>query len=386
MKTKFTTRLKSCWCFALAPFFVWPCSAVAIVQGAPEKEQIQRIESKLTEEARKLNAFQSKEKRLLTLLAELEQEVADTKKEMEGLAFNIRHVRERMTEQKEKLKNLKTVLRGTEVKICEYLIALYKYTRRGNAGILTNVSELNELRRRVKYIKVVTEKDREQLLGLTEQALKYHAEMTKTEKAIGEAERVGRERESRLAFLQKELEKKVFLLMKIHEEKEFYETSVQELEIAVEDLKRPLDPIEPRNPYEIDPLLRFEDCKGQLPLPIRGKLVKRRAKMGGALSNSKGVVIEADSDLAVRSVFPGKVAYSGSLKGYGEVVILSHGGRFFTVSAHLSKRKKAKGDRVQGGEILGWIEGNGSLKGPIVYFEVRRADRQLDPLQWLKAD
>ena len=351
-----------------------------------KRNQIQRIESKITEEARKLTAFQSKEKRLLTLVAELEQEVAGAKKEMEGLALNIRHVRGRMEVQKEALKNLKAVLKRTELKICDYLIALYKYTRGGNTGVLANVSELSELRRRIKYINIVTEKDRERLRGLAEQASKYHDEIAETEKTMGETEKMGREKASRLAFLQKALEKQVLLLMKIHEEKEFYETSVQELETAVEDLKQALRPMEPENPYKIDPSLRFEDCKGKLPLPIQGKIVKSRERIGLLLSRSKGVVIEADSDLAVRAVFPGTVVYSGLLKGYGEVVILNHGGRFFTVSAHLASREKAKGDRVQGGELLGWIAASGSLKGASVYFEVRRAERQLDPLQWLKVD
>ncbi len=384
MKAKFTQELKFCACFALALFLVRPCSAVAVDQGASEKEQIQRIESKITEEAKKFTAFQLKEKRLLTLVAELEQEVAGAKKEMEGLALNIQYVRGRMEVQKEELKNLKDVLKRTELKICDYLIALYKYTRGGNSGILANVSELGELRRRIKYINIVTEKDRERLRELAEQASKYHAEIAETEKTMGETERMGREKASRLASLEKTLEKQVLLLMKIHEEKEFYETSVQELETAVEDLRQALRPMELENPYEIDPSLRFEDCKGKLPLPVQGKLVKSRERIGPALSRSKGVVIEAESDLAVRAVFSGTVAYSGLLKGYGEVVILNHGGRYFTVSAHLATREKAKGDRVRGGELLGWIAENGSLKGASVYFEVRRADRQLDPLQWLK--
>jgi hypothetical protein len=49
-----------------------------------------------------------------------------------------------------------------------------------------------------------------------------------------------KEKTSRLALLETSLEEKVLLLMKIHEEKEFYETSVEELETAVEDLKRAL--------------------------------------------------------------------------------------------------------------------------------------------------
>ena len=385
MNAKSTTRCTFCLCFALVCFPAWAFLADAAVKKASEKKQIQRVESKLSEEARKLNAFQSKEAGLLTLVAELEKQVADTKKETEALASNIRHDRERLDGQKEKLKGLKSVLMRTEFKVGEYLIALYKYSRCGNARILANAGALSELQRSIKYIGIVTKKDRLELRALTERAAGHHDEIVETEASIGVTERMVKEKSSRLTFLKTSLEEKILLLMKIHEEKEFYETSVEELETAVEDLKQALGPIESENPYVVDPSLKFEDCKGRLPLPIRGKIVKNR-KNGAAFSSAKGVVIQADADSAVRAVYRGEVVYSGRLKGYGEVVILSHGGRFFTVSAHLTKRGKTEGDQVQGGEILGWVEENGFSKGASVYFEVRKADRKLDPRAWFKVN
>ena len=105
MNAKLTTRCMFCLCFALAHFPGLAFSADTAVKKASEKKQIQRVESKLSEEARKLNAFQSKEAGLLTLVAKLEKQVVDTKKETEGLTTNIRHVRGRLDAQKEKLKN-----------------------------------------------------------------------------------------------------------------------------------------------------------------------------------------------------------------------------------------------------------------------------------------
>ena len=385
MNAKLTTRCTFCLCFALACFPAWTILAGAAEKEASGKKQIQRVESKLSEEAGKLNAFRSKEADLLTLVAKLEKQVADTKKETEALTSNIRHVHEKLDKQKEKLKELKSILMRTELKIGEYLIALYKYSRRGNARILANADALSELQRNIKYIGMVTRNDRLQLRGLMERAAGHHNEIVKAETSTGVTERVVKEKSSRLAFLKTSLEENVLLLMKIHEEKEFYETSVEELETAAEDLKQALNPIESENLYIVDPSLKFEDCKGRLPLPIRGKIVKSR-QTGTAFSSAKGVVVQGDADSAVRAVYKGEVAYSGRLKGYGEVVILSHGGRFFTVSAHLTKRKKRKGDQVQGGEILGWVEENGSSKAASVYFEVRKADRKLDPRAWLKVD
>ncbi len=386
MNEKVKTGCTVCLCLALASLFVWNFTADAAVKEVPEEKQIERIESKLSEEAGKLNAFQSTEAHLLTLVGDLEKQVAILKKETEALRLNVRDVRERLDGEKKKLKELKSTLTGTELQIGEYLIALYKFSRRTNIHLLANAEVLSGLQRNIKYIGIVTEKDRMQLRTLTQRASACHDEIAKTEAAIGLTEQLVKEKTSRLVFLETSLEEKILLLMKVHGEKEFYETSVEELETAVGNLKQALNSMGGQNSYDIDPSLSFEDCKGRLPLPIRGKMIHNREKMGAAFSGTKGVVIQADGDRAVRSVFRGEVAYSGHLKGYGEVVIVNHGGRFFTVSAHLSKREKAKGDQVQGGDILGWVAENGSTKGASVYFEVRKADKKLNPTAWLKHD
>ena len=386
MKAMFIIGRMIFLCSALAYFPAEFCLADVPVKNDAKNKQIQRIESRLTEEERKLNAFQIKEEGLLVRVAELETQVVDIKKEMDAQVLNIRNIRGRMDMQKAKLKELKPMLMRTERKLSEYLIAFYKYSRRGNPGIPANVEALCDLRRKIKYIDIVTEKDRLALRRLSEQASEHRDEIITTEAAIGAMESEMKQKRSRLTFLKTSLEKKVLLLMKIHEEKEFYETSVEELEIAVADLKQTSIPAGNPISYEIDHLFHFKDCKGRLPFPIRGKIVKNQAKISPVLSGGKGVVIQSDDDSAVRAVFKGEVAYSGRLKGYGEVVILSHGDRFFTVSAHLAKRGKTKGDQVQGGEVLGWVEENGSATGASVYFEVRKADRKLDPRVWLKAD
>jgi septal ring factor EnvC (AmiA/AmiB activator) len=98
----------------------------------------------------------------------------------------------------------------------------------------------------------------------------------------------------------------------------------------------------------------------------------------------KSILVECTSHTKVRAVFPGRVDFSGPLKGYGKVVVINHGSRFFTISALLSERKKGKGDLVKAGDVIGLVSGNGSANGGMLYFEIRKAGRNLDPLKWLK--
>ena len=129
----------------------------------------------------------------------------------------------------------------------------------------------------------------------------------------------------------------------------------------------------------------FADSKGQLLLPLKGK-VKRSGKLlkSAGPSFHKGVLIEGSLDAEVRAVFPGRVDFSGSLKGYGEIIVINHGSRFFTISAKLSHREKEEGDVVKQGEVIGLAGRNRISKGAGFYFEIRRGGKNLDPIKWLK--
>jgi septal ring factor EnvC (AmiA/AmiB activator) len=133
------------------------------------------------------------------------------------------------------------------------------------------------------------------------------------------------------------------------------------------------------------PNARFEEFKGRLAFPLEGNIV--RAQKFLKLDNfrlSKGIFIEASGSTDVRAVFPGKVEFSGKLKGYGEIIIINHGSRFFTISAFLSRRLKEMGDEVGMGDLIG-TAGKGGAEGVyLLYFEIREGEKSLDPVEWLK--
>ncbi len=95
--------------------------------------------------------------------------------------------------------------------------------------------------------------------------------------------------------------------------------------------------------------------------------------------------MESASNQEVKAVFPGRVDFSGTLKGYGETIIVNHGDRFFTIYAFLANRAKGKGESVKQGEALGRVVG--AAEGQMdkrLYFEVREADKALDPTRWFE--
>jgi septal ring factor EnvC (AmiA/AmiB activator) len=77
------------------------------------------------------------------------------------------------------------------------------------------------------------------------------------------------------------------------------------------------------------------------------------------------------------------VAFAGPFAGFGNLVILDHGGKAFSVYGYLDRVDVVKGARVPRGQVLG---GAGTTPSGLdaVYFELRIDGRAVDPLQWLK--
>lgn len=362
-----------------------PSGAVSDTGFRARKDQIKVIESKLSRERQKLRAVGSQEKGLLDQLADLEQEVAKKRQTIEELSRKIRLAKTAAGKLKHKLAELERLRKNTEIEVAKRLVVLYKYARKGYVKILANVSTLDELWHRTKYLKAIMKEDRKALARLAEEELRHKNEIKRVKEQIVEQESIGNEEKKRLSYLRKDLEKKVIRLMKIHKEKGFYETAVKELQLAAQNLKQTLLNIEKKAPYKIPRVSRFAESKGKLPFPIEGKIIKGGKLLWSERPNfNKGIFVGGSGDTKVKAVFPGRVDFSGRLKGYGDVIIVNHGSRFFTVSANLSQRIMQEGDVVEEGEVIGLVGGNGSSKELGLYFEIRRAGENLDPLEWLK--
>ena len=96
-----------------------------------------------------------------------------------------------------------------------------------------------------------------------------------------------------------------------------------------------------------------------------------------------GVDIDAKMGEAVWAAKEGRTLYSGSMSGYGNVIILDHGNGVSTLYAHLSKILVNQGDTVKKGEVIGLVGASGWATGPHLHFEVRVGAVAKDPMLFL---
>jgi murein DD-endopeptidase MepM/ murein hydrolase activator NlpD len=120
---------------------------------------------------------------------------------------------------------------------------------------------------------------------------------------------------------------------------------------------------------------------GILGWPVSGPVVSGFGMRWGRMH--EGVDITCASGTPVRAAAAGTVIYAGWLGGYGNLVVVDHGGGLSTAYAHNSSFASSVGQSVAAGEVISYAGSTGDSSGPHVHFEVRIDGSAVDPLGYL---
>jgi len=115
---------------------------------------------------------------------------------------------------------------------------------------------------------------------------------------------------------------------------------------------------------------------------ISSKFGKRMHPKLNRMRNHNGVDFAAPMGTPIKAAGDGKVTFVGKKGGYGNVIILQHGGQYQTLYAHLKsfKRNLSMGDKIKQGQIIGYVGMTGLATGPHLHYEFRINGEHRDPL------
>jgi septal ring factor EnvC (AmiA/AmiB activator) len=151
----------------------------------------------------------------------------------------------------------------------------------------------------------------------------------------------------------------------------------QKLQLTLHDLSTGSSAAEP-------PTLPLRPFRGALDWPVPGSVRRRFGQTAGTGSTeSKGIEIAAPEGTPVQALHEGLVAFADPFTGFGNLVILDHGGQTFSLYGDLLDIGVKRGTRVERGQPVG-TSGSAPTGSPGLYLEVRVDGRAVDPLQWLK--
>jgi len=275
----------------------------------------------------------------------------------------------------------------TEQKIRGRLVVLYKTGEVGLIrALLTDSESPRDIAEKYAFLSRMVRHDRD-LLN------QYRVQMQEHRKALEDLELMEK-KQSAVVFrrsreqetLQKARRSKKILLAEVKQDAASLEKMLQELRAKAARLNELVKKLETEGvqPYTGN-LAGLPAQKGRLLWPVPGKLrvgfgTSRHGELG-TLIESHGFDIEAAAGTPVNAAASGKVIFANSLRGYGNLIIVDHGSKYYTLYAHMARFTKQVGDPVAAAEVIAY---SGYEGRDAVYFEIRQGGKPLDPGDWLK--
>jgi septal ring factor EnvC (AmiA/AmiB activator) len=128
----------------------------------------------------------------------------------------------------------------------------------------------------------------------------------------------------------------------------------------------------------------FPTLRGKLKLPARGEL---HGRFGSPREDGgvtwKGLFIRATGGQMVKAVADGRVVYADWLRGFGNLLIVDHGGGYMSLYGNNESLLKQVGERAQSGENVASVGSSGGALESGVYFELRHEGKPFDPMKWV---
>ncbi|MBX2812117.1 MAG: peptidoglycan DD-metalloendopeptidase family protein [Myxococcales bacterium] len=351
------------------------------VEALRKRAARERIRSKYLrdEEYSLLRSLDTLEKQILAKLGDMDQ----LQKEGERIDESLQLLREEQTQVRVRLISLRR-LAGRRV------AAMVRMRRSAIAQFVTSAENPLAARRMRDRIRFVLNYD--------------HSLMEKTRKASERAEIVeqdllnqsaaraaGRaEIEVQIQEIERLREEREILAEAIRSERQTTERMMMELEDAAHNLHLEMGRIHGEQPPIPALPGGFGAQKGRLPWPTIGQLEvtfgKRVDPDSEMILVSKGIDIRADQNENVRAVFDGRVMFAERFEGFGNLVILSHDGGYYTLYGHLESFAVSAGMNTAQYQVVGFVGDSGSIKGAYLYFEIRDGREPVNPMEWLNRE
>ena len=115
--------------------------------------------------------------------------------------------------------------------------------------------------------------------------------------------------------------------------------------------------------------------------PVSGVINSSFGPRGASFHD--GIDISAPEGTPILAIERGEVAYSDQLRGYGNIVIVRHGGGIISVYAHNQINLVREGEPVERGAMIARVGSTGRVTGPHLHFEIRKNNAAQDPLRYL---
>lgn len=334
-----------------------------------------------------LKDVQSDKKLTLSDIDNLDKQIGSTEREIDNLETEIKTLETNIKVAEENIEYSEKEYEKKDLKRQDRLVAYYKCGSVSFWDTLFAAENLTDFFYRYRLMEEIVEYDNGLLeeLKADKQAIEEQKAQLENDKVVCEEKKVKAE-EQKVA-LNETKEIRVTYLSKLEQTEDLLEESIDELQKKADDLTEEIKRLSSSSStsqygggkmaWPLPGFTYISSPFGNRLHPVLGVYkMHTGVDIAGAGCNGKNIVAAAD----------GKVISAGWISGYGNTVMIDHGGGIVTLYAHAQKLLVKAGDTVTKGTPVSLVGMTGYATGPHLHFEVRQNGKYVNPLDgWISA-
>jgi len=374
---------------------------------ADVRDELKGIKSQIKEKQNLLKQTKKVESKVSSELDHIEKNLREKEVNLVHLSSELKTVESGVASTQKQIQLTQAELEHKKEEISRRVSSLYKAGEMGNVRIFFSSGSIPQAVENRRYMRSVLENDKKLFLDYQNRLLQLKGLKESLEKEAVRKERLSAQIKAKKQEIEVEKSKKSALLSQVRQEKKGYQSSLKELQANARRLQSMVERLEARSrksytqkddkkklvpggDYRQPPVSDkgFGSQRGRLSIPASGEIISRFGKHKHPEFNSftfnNGITIAAPMNADIRAVFDGEVIFAEKFNGYGNMLIIDHGGGFFTLYAHTSRINRKVGAAVHKNEVVAHVGDTDSSDGAKLYFEIRYQGKPVDPGPWLR--
>jgi septal ring factor EnvC (AmiA/AmiB activator) len=364
-----------------------------------QKEELRQLRDRIDAMQKRLAASEEIKSEAADALRESERAISEANRALRELAARQRETDARILELQQQGRRTDSDIALQQSRLSRLLYQQYVGAQPDTFKLLLNREDPNQIARNLYYLAHLSRARAELISGLRANLGRLNGLTRTMQQQRDEIKTIHAEQQAQRKHLESQNRTRREVLVKVSRQIEKQRREISTLKRDETRLARLVDQLSKMLSRSQPERLRnerlpdasgdgnpFAQLKGQLNLPVRGEL---RNRFGGPREDSglswKGLFIAAPAGQEVKSIAAGRVVFADWLRGFGNLLIIDHGGGYMSLYGNNESLYRQVGEATQGGETVASVGNSGGNADSGLYFEIRYQGKAFDPLSWVRS-
>ena len=378
-----------------------------VVLGENPKDELKGVKQEIRAKKQLISKTRKVEAVVSTELQEINRDLVQKESDLGRLDRDLKGVESSLDRTGREIIRVTDEANRKKQEIERRLASLYKAGELGALRMFFSAESFPQMAENIRYMHAILDNDKKIFTEYDQKIVELRKLKVDLERDAAKKSRLKEGIAVKKLEIEQEKSKKAAYLVKVRQDRTSYEKSLKELQANAARLqtmmerldalsRRKLSSRHEKPGSKLKPLAElppvpdrgFSSQKGRMSLPVRGEIIEAFGKHKhpdfDSYTFSKGVSISAGAGSDIKSIYDGSVIFADYFKGYGNMIIIDHGGGYFSLYAHASKILKKVGADVARNETVATVGDTDSSRGPLLYFEIRHQGKPVDPAGWVR--